>query len=136
MNTEVLKKTKAIVEAMEDDLQAALGDEGGGAAADVPPPPAEGEGEMGEELPLPPVTAGEDMPEDEALQLLRNISAGIDRLASELAPVEAPEGEEPEGEAPEGEEPEGDDEGGEDGSVPPVEDEDDFQETMPVSTGA
>jgi hypothetical protein len=135
MNTEALKKTKAIVEAMEDDLQAALGDEGGGAASDVPPPPGEGEGEMGEEPPLPPVTAGEDQPEDEALQLLRNISVGIDRLANELAPAEAPEGEEPEGEEPEGEEPEGEGDEG-DGSVPPVEDDDDFQETMPVQTGA
>lgn len=138
MNTEALKKTKALVEELEDDIQAALGDEGGGAAADVPPPPAEGaEGEMGEEPPLPPVTAGEDQPEDEALQLLRNISTGIDRLANELAPVEAPEGEEPgeepEGE-PEGEEPEGEE--GEDSAVPPVEDDDDFQETMPVTTGA
>jgi hypothetical protein len=130
MNTEALKKTKAIVEEMGDELQATMGDEGGSAAMDVPPPPAEG----GEEGDLPPVTAGPDEPEDEALQLLRNISMGIDRLANELAPAEAPEGEMPgEDEKPPGED---DEEGKEETGVPPVEDDDDFSETMPVSTGA
>jgi hypothetical protein len=123
MNTEALKKSKALVEEMEDDIQATMGDvEGGGPAADVPPAEDDVEGE------LPPVTAGEDQPEDEALQLLRNISAGIDRLANELAPVEAEEELE--------EEPGEDDEHGDETGVPPVEDNDEFQETMPVSTGA
>jgi hypothetical protein len=127
MNIEALKKIKAIVEEMEDDMQAALGDEAGGPAGDVPPPPIEG----GEEE-LPPVTAGPEEPEDEALQLLRNISAGIDRLANELAPAEAPEGEVPEKGKPGEEKEPGEEETG----VPPVEDEDEFSETMPVSTGA
>jgi hypothetical protein len=132
MNTEALKKTKALVVEMEDDLQAAMGDvEGGGPAADVPPPPSEDNVEDE----LPPITAGEDQPEDEALQLLRSISVGIERLANELAPDQSLEDEVPgdEDDQPPGE----DEEGGEDETgVPPVEGDDDFQETMPVQTGA
>jgi len=124
MNTEALKKSKAIIEEMEDDMQAALGSDVGGAAADAPPSPAEGEE-------LPPVTAGPDEPEDEALQLLRNISAGIDRLANEIAPVEGSPEEEA-AETPEEEAAEQEEETG----VPPVEDEDEFAETMPTPTGA
>lgn len=150
MNKDLLNKTKALVEALEDDTElaaevtnAAIGDEGGagepmGDEGALPPPPAD---ELGAELP-PEAGLEGGAPEDEALGLLRDIAGGIDRLANELAPIEAPEGAMPGEEGGEPEEPEGeekDDEGeekSEEPGVPPVEDDDDFNETMPVASGA
>jgi hypothetical protein len=78
--------------------------------------------------------AGPEAPEDEALNLLRDIAGGIGRLADELAPIEPVEdaGEEP------GEEEEP---GDEDPSLPePTDDSDEREpasgETMPVPSGA
>lgn len=150
MNKELLNKTKALVEALEDDTDlaaevtnAALGGEGdptgAGDEGALPPPPAD---ELGAELP-PEAGLEGGAPEDEALGLLRDIAGGIDRLANELAPVEAPEGAEiPGEEGGEPKEPAGDDdddkdeEGKGEPGVPPVDEDDDFSETMPVSTGA
>ena len=138
MNAELLKETKAIVEEMGDELEQELSAPGAeGAEMGAPGeefPPAEGEmppieGDM------PPGEGGS--PEDEALELLRTIATGIDRMAAEIAPIEA-EAEEELGEEPPME-PEGDfedEEEGEGSAVPPVEDEDEFTETMPVPTGA
>jgi hypothetical protein len=126
MNTENLKKTKAVVEAMADELDIELDQAGD---LDHPAGPPEGE-DVELDAELPPVEAGADQPEDEALELLRSISVGIDRLANELAPAGEPEA--PEGELEEPEAPEDEDETG----VPPVEDDDEFTNAMPVSTGA
>lgn len=134
MNTD-LTKTRAIVEAMADDLDIDLEEPGDIDHPAVPPPPEEGE-EMDLDSELPPVDAEE--PEDEALQLLRSIATGIDRLAAELAPIEG-ELEELEGEELENEGEELEKEGEElekEGEIPPVEDDDEFTDAMPVSTGA
>ncbi|MGV0949175.1 MAG: hypothetical protein ACOYB3_00790 [Azonexus sp.] len=154
MSKDLLNRTKALVEALEDDTELAAeitndtfgGGEGGeapGAEGALPPPP---EDELSD---LPPEAGMDGMeggaPEDEALGLLRDIAAGIGRLADEIAPMEAPEGAEMGGE--EGGEPEkppgedDDDKEGKEGKedepgVPPVEDDDDFGETMPVASGA
>lgn len=141
MSKDLLNRTKALVEALEnpDELAAevtndTLADETGGEpdadmGSELPPPPAD---ELAE---LPPEGGA---PEDEALGLLRDIAGGIDRLANELAPIEAGEGEFPgaepkekEDEGEEGEEKDKDEPG-----VPPVTDDDDFSETMPVASGA
>ena len=145
MKKNLLSESKAIIEALSDGagdeaLAAEItdktlgGDEvGDESASELPPPPAEGEEMPGEGM--PPEGGA---PEDEALGLLRDIATGIDRLANELAPIEAEaetelKSEEFEGaEASEKEEEVEDEEPG----VPPVEDEDDFTETMPVATGA
>ena len=140
MKNQLLDESKKIIEAMGgDDEQLAaevthdaLAGDGAPAeepAGELPPPP---EDELAGEL--PPDGAG--APEDEALGLLRDIAAGITRLADELAPVEA-EAEVELEEKPPGEEHPGEEEGkGEEPGVPPVEDEDEFSETMPVATGA
>jgi hypothetical protein len=136
MNAELLKESKTIVEEMGDELDTELSAPGGA------------EGNPGEELPPPATTdemppMGDEMPpgeggspEDEALNLLREIAGGITRLADEIAPIAAEEEAEIEGEAeplPDEDEGEGDKK---DIAVPPVEDEDEFSETMPVPTGA
>ena len=147
MNAELLKQTKAICEEMADEIEQGLtAPEGEGApeaGAELPPPGGDEMPPMGDEMPpMGGDEMGAENPEDEALNLLRDIAGGITRMADEIAPVEAPEGAEPEGELPpdepEGEEPEGEEgeEEGEGAAVPPVEDEDEFTETMPVSTGA
>jgi hypothetical protein len=132
MNAELLKETKAVVEEMADEIEQGMTAPGPEGAGDMGAPPPE-MGEPGEEL--PPVEGempGEGgSPEDEALNLLREIAGGITRMADELAPVAAEE--EAELEEPPVEEPEGEEEAS---AVPPVEDEDDFAETMPVPTGA
>ena len=131
MNAELLKETKALVEEMGEEIEQGLtapGDEG---AEGMGAPET---GEPGAELPPPEgdMLPGEGgSPEDEALNLLREIAGGITRLADEVAPVEAEEEAELEEPLPEPEE-----EGEEASAVPPVEDEDDFAETMPVPTGA
>ena len=160
MSKDLLTKTKALVEALENDTDLAAevtdatfggGDEGApGDAGALPPPP---EDEMNDLPPEPGMEGG--APEDEALGLLRDIAGGIDRLANELAPVEDLEGGEfgAPGEGAKGDEggegaPFGGAEGDEDDDdkkkkkedepgVPPVDDdEDDFGETMPVASGA
>lgn len=148
MKNNLLTQSKSIIEAMQDDdhlaaevTNATLGDEAAGGEAgemssDLPPPPEEVG--MGEEL---PPEAAEGAPEDEALGLLRDIATGISRLADELAPIEAEAELELGAEGAEGaeheheEHEEGEEEENEAG-VPPVEDEDEFSETMPVATGA
>lgn len=137
MNTELLKKSKTILEEIGDEIE--KGDTAP-VDADLPSPadsdmPSDATPPIdGDAMDMPPAEA----PEDEALNLLRDIASGITRLADELAPAGEPEElEEPE----EPEEPEGepeDLEGSEEpgSAVPPVEDEDEFGETMPVATGA
>jgi hypothetical protein len=145
MKNQLLTESAKIIEALQggdDELaaevtSAALGDEAGGGepTGELPPPPAD---ELGAELPPEGMEGG--APEDEALGLLRDIASGITRLADELAPVEAnpeaPEGspEEEASETPEEEAAEHKDK--EEPGVPPVEDEDEFNSTMPVATGA
>lgn len=158
MSKDLLNRTKALVEALENDTDLAAevtdatfgGDEGApGAEGALPPPP---EDEMNDLPPEPGMEGG--APEDEALGLLRDIAGGIDRLANELAPVEELEGGEfgapGEGAEGEGGAPFGGAKGGEgdeddekkkekedEPGVPPVDDdEDDFGETMPVASGA
>jgi len=79
--------------------------------------------------------AAPQSPEDEALNLLRDIATGITRMADEIAPIEPPE----EVEEP-GEEEKGKDEGGEEPPALPSPDEEDDEtvsgDTMPVATGA
>lgn len=167
MNKDLLLKTKAIVEALADDDELAAEVthaavepdlEKAGAEGALPPPPAdELGGEMGGEGPamMGPEAGlegglGGEAPEDEALSLLRDIAAGVTRLADEVAPAaemgaemgaelgaEAGAPPKPEGkEGKEGEEGK-DKEGKEEPGVPPVEDDDDeFNETMPVASGA
>jgi len=135
MNRELLNESKALLEEMGEEIEhpgaAPAGEEFPGEV------PGDTAGDLAGELP-PPDEMGGGEPEDEALQLLREIATGITRLADEMAPIAAEEeAEHAEGaEHHEGEEPEP--EPGEEAGVPPVkdEDEDDFQETMPVSTGA
>ena len=136
MRNQLLDESKKIIEALGgDDEQLAaevthdaLAGETPSeeAAGELPPPPAD---DMGE---LPPEAGA---PEDEALGLLRDIASGIDRLANELAPVEAEAEVELEEKPPGEEKPEGEEKKEEPG-VPPVEDEDEFADTMPVATGA
>lgn len=140
MSKELLNKTRAIVEALEHDQN--LADEVTNATlADTDGIDSAPEAEVGELPPPPPEEMADEMgaegaPEDEALGLLRDIASGIGRLADELAPAEPPEDEnfgKPEGEPEDDSE---DDEDAIDPGVPPVEDDDDFSETMPVSSGA
>ena len=77
--------------------------------------------------------AAPETPEAEALNLLRDIATGIDRLADELAPIEPEEPIEPEGEK------EGEEKGEEEPPALPEPEEDEgvvSGETMPVATGA
>lgn len=142
MSKDLLNRTKALVEALEHDTDladevtsATLADTDGigaepGAEGELPPPPPEElEGDM---------MGAEGAPEDEALGLLRDIASGIGRLADEIAPLEAPEGPEmgEEGPEKEGEEDEGEEKKEDEPGVPPVEDDDEFSDTMPVASGA
>lgn len=142
MNRNLLNRTRALVEALEDDsamdINAApeMGAEGEGdfdTAGALPPPPMDDEEGMDTSM------GAEGAPEDEALGLLRDIAAGISRLADELAPSEEIgagdfDTEEPEEEEEEADEPKEDEE--DEAGVPPVEDDDDSDETMPVASGA
>lgn len=173
MNKDLLNRTKAIVEALQDDnelakevadgavapdLAAGGHDDGGpgpggpgGPEGALPPPPTDEFGDMPGGPGGPEGLEG-GAPEDEALGLLRDIAAGVTRLADEIAPAAelgaeggfgGPDGAEPPAGAgaPEGGSPVGDEgekkEEDEEPGVPPVEDDDDeFNETMPVASGA
>ena len=179
MNKDLLNRTKALVEAIKDDneefapegadkdgadfggdaqgsgIPSPNDDElaeiaGVGAGVDVDPGDFGGGGGDEFSADLDAAPGGEGAPEDEALGLLRDIAAGIARLADKVAPSEAPEdfggedsgagefgGEdevEPTADSDEGVQgEEGEDEPG----VPPVEDDDDeFEDSMPVASGA
>ena len=148
MNKDLLTRTKALVEALEDDTDLAAevtdatfggGEEGDPGAEGALPPPSEDDVDD-----LPPEPGAEGGPEDEALGLLRDIASGIGRLADEIAPVEELEGPSEGGEFGGENDEFAEDDDDEDGTkkedepgVPPVDDdEDEFVETMPVASGA
>ena len=128
-----LSKALSVLEELEDNF-AATAPEADGAATPGEPEGAPEVGDLGDE---PPVDAG--APEDEALQLLQQIAAGVTRLADEIAPAPGVE-DEPEAKLdievePKPEEKEEEDED----RIPSPEDEEDYEDIpdkMPVGTGA